>query len=275
MQIKKICDSHLHSCCSFDAHDSVDEMCKRAIALGLYAITITDHFEANLYYDADKSKFGDFSVLIPRSIKEIKSAQQKYSDKIKIYCGIELGEPLQDKKATAEILSLTDYDFILGSLHNISRYDDFFFLEYTEENVKEILNAYFAELLQMVRFGGFDSLAHITYPLRYISGRSKIAVDLNEYSTQIDAILKTLIEKNLAMEVNSSGLRQEIGKTLPDKNLIMRYKELGGKYVTVGSDAHCTKDMASGIEQTYSILKECGFKYYTVFEKRVPILIEL
>ena len=38
-----ICDSHVHSNCSFDAQDSVDAICAQAEKLGLYAVTFTDH----------------------------------------------------------------------------------------------------------------------------------------------------------------------------------------------------------------------------------------
>ena len=69
MNNRKICDSHTHSSNSFDAENTVDEMCQRAVELGLYALTITDHCEANFYDGPQHSEFGDFSKRIPQSVK--------------------------------------------------------------------------------------------------------------------------------------------------------------------------------------------------------------
>ena len=90
-----------------------------------------------------------------------------------------------------------------------------------------------------------------------------------------DLILRTLAINGKALEVNSSGLRQELGKTLPGREVIERFKELGGKYVTVGSDAHCCEDLASGVGEAYALLRGCGFTHYTVYEKHRPVLFEL
>ena len=137
------------------------------------------------------------------------------------------------------------------------------------------MTRYFDELLRSAQWNGFDSLAHLTYPLRYIKKNGKINVDLNDYSAQIDAILRTLIKNGKALEVNTSGLRQEIGQTLPGENVLRRFKELGGRYVTVGSDAHRCKDLAKGIKEGYALLKKCGFTHYTVYEKHTPVEIAL
>ncbi len=274
MKFSKISDSHIHSNNSFDGVNTVDEICKKAIELGRYAITITDHIEANLYY-SDKEKYGDFSTLIPQSIKYIKEAQEKYKGKLKIYLGIEVGQPLQDEKVTNEVLSLTKFDFALGSLHSINGYEDFYFLDYKKENIDNLLTLYFEELYQMAQKANISSLAHLTYPLRYIVGNNNIQVDLNKYKTYIDEILKAMIKRDIALEINSSGLRQTIGEPLPSVNIIKLYKKLGGKYVTVGSDAHCIEDLSKGIITVYDLLVESGFSHYTLFEKQEPKLIKL
>lgn len=272
---KGICDSHVHSGNSADADNTVDELCKRAVQLGLRAITITDHCEANIYDDPQNSEFGDFSRLIPQSVKEVKRAQEKYAGKLTVYCGIELGEPVQNLSAAQRALSLADFDFVLASVHNIRGEQDFYWLDYREDTVEKLLGRYFDEVLQTARWNHFDSLAHLTYPLRYIKNKLGIDVDLGLFRSQTDMILRTLAVNKKALEVNSSGLRQKIGKTLPDREIIARFRELGGEYVTVGSDAHNTEDLAKGLEQALAIIKECGFTHYTVYEKHTPVFMAL
>lgn len=275
MDKRKICDSHTHSSNSFDAENTVEELCERAIELGLYALTVTDHCEANFYDDPQHSEFGDFSKRIAQSVKDIARAKKKYEGRLRLYCGLELGEPVQSLSAAARVLQLADFDFVLASVHNIAGEQDFYWLDYREETVEELLRRYFAEVLLTARWNHFDSLAHLTYPFRYIKKKLGLDVDTGLFKDQIDLILRTLAVNGKALEVNSSGLRQEIGKTLPGREVIARFKELGGKYVTVGSDAHRREDLASGAEEAYALLRACGFTHYTVYEKHKPVLFEL
>ena len=267
MKYKFISDSHTHSDNSFDGKDSVIMLAERACSLGLYSLTVTDHCECNEYYEKNVRRD------IEGSIRDIHKAKGLYADKLRIYTGIELGQPGQDEKAAKEALSLAEYDFVLGSLHNIRNEKDFFFIEYTPENTESLLDRYFDEMEELVNTGCFDSLAHLTYPFRYLAGNSEISIDMKKYSQRIDGILELLIKKDKALEVNTSGLRQVIGKTLPDEDIVRRFRELGGKYVTVGSDAHRWSDIGAGIEDGYNMLLKCGFTHFTVYSAHQPEML--
>lgn len=269
MKYRFISDSHIHSIHSFDGHDSVMMLCERAVALGLYSITITDHCECNEYF---KENVHDS---VQNSILNIAKARAYYSGKINIYSGIELGQSTQDPSAAQDALSLCDYDFVLGSLHNIKDMPDFYFLEYTEENIKSLLDRYFTELYELAENNQFDSLAHITYPLRYIAESSIKDFKLDPWQEQIDAVLSVLVKNDKALEINTSGLRQKIGKTLPDAAILKRFKALGGHYITIGSDAHRWGDIASGIEDGLKLALECGFTHFTIFNQRQPHLLPI
>ena len=80
--------------------------------------------------------------------------------------GIELGQPITDPKATREALSAGAFDFVLASVHNLPGQKDFYYLNYTDENVDPLLSDYFDHVLQVAKWGQFDSLAHLTYPLQ-------------------------------------------------------------------------------------------------------------
>lgn len=56
----------------------------------------------------------------------------------------------------------------------------------------------------------------------------------------------------------------------PCRGVLKRYRELGGEIITVGSDSHDTQHIGDSFDRAAEVLKECGFRYYTVFEKRVP-----
>lgn len=264
-----ICDSHTHTRCSPDASDTASMMCEAGERAGLYAMTITDHCECNLY-----QKEG-YNESIRRSYLEARQATVSFYGRLRVLTGVELGQPLQDLSAAEDVLGIGDFDFVLGSVHNIAGYEDFYFLDYQKVDPEMLISLYLDEVEKMVEWGGFDSLAHITYPLRYITGENGIEIDRSRHDDQVNRILKKLAESGKALEVNTSGLRQKIGVTLPTLNLVRRFKEYGGKYVTLGSDSHRWKDVGAGIPTGLQIVREAGFTHYTLFEKRSPKLIPI
>ena len=63
-----------------------------------------------------------------------------------------------------------------------------------------------------------------------------------------------------ALEVNTSGLRQMPRETYPPAAIVARYRELGGRAVTVGSDAHRLGWFAFGLAEAYRLAASAGFE---------------
>lgn len=270
----KICDLHIHSNNSFDAKSSVDKICKTAIERNLYAVAVTDHCEAPFIKCGENCEFGSFDKKIPQSISDTLCAKEKYRSRLKVLCGIELGEPVHDMSCTEHALAYGDFDFILASVHNLRGMEDFYYLDFSKLDMDRILNMYFDELIETASFKYFDSLAHLTYPLRYIKNATGSVPSLAPYQNKIDEIYKILIQNNKALEINVSGFFKGLDCSLPDKEQIKRFKELGGQFITIGTDAHESEFVGKGIEKGIELAKSCGFKHYTIFEKHNPVLIE-
>lgn len=269
MKYQKLCDSHVHSVFSHDGRDPVMMLCDHAVNLGLHTLTITDHCECNLYIERN------YETAIQNSFLETQRAAAALRGKLQLYKGIELGQATQNPQAANAILSACQFDFVLGSLHNLNSLPDFYLLDYDTLDIHALLSTYFDELEELIEWGNFDSLSHLTYPLRYIVGEHKTAVSYERYQDRVDTILKALITRNKALELNTSGLRQAIGKTLPCPTVIQRFKALGGKYLTLGSDAHRWSDVGAGLEQGCQIARQVGFEHITIFVNREPVLIPI
>ena len=56
----------------------------------------------------------------------------------------------------------------------------------------------------------------------------------------------------------------------PCISIVQKYHDMGGGIITVGSDAHSPTQIAYAFDRAADILKDCGFRYYTTFEKRSP-----
>lgn len=271
----KICDMHTHSSNSFDAIDSVDTMCRAAIDRGLYALAVTDHCEAPFIRFGEDCEFGSFDRQIPQSYADACAARVKYADKLKVLRGMELGEPAHDPAQTAHALGYGTFDFILASVHNLKNMQDFYFMNYRGVNTDSLLAQYFEELAETAAFPHFDSLSHLTYPLRYILTGTGTIPDLSRHADRIDTVFRILIQNGKALEINVSGLFRELRCTLPDEPLVRRFRELGGKYITVGTDAHSADMIGKGIAEGIAVAKRAGFSQYTIYENHQPIMIDI
>ena len=126
----------------------------------------------------------------------------------------------------------------------------------------------------MVDTCDFDSLGHVDLVKRYAANHG-IKVDLAEYPDQLMPILRRLAERGKALEINTSGLRGPIGETSPTLKYVKRFCELGGEYVTLGSDAHAAEDLGEGIQQAMELASQAGFSYFTFYKKRQPRLLQI
>ena len=64
-------------------------------------------------------------------------------------------------------------------------------------------------------------------------------------------------------------------KTVLDKNVLLRYRELGGEIISLGSDSHRPDNVAEDFTEHAAILKSLGFRWSSHYEKRQLIQLPL
>ena len=264
-----IADYHTHSDFSSDSSTPLEENIKKAVDLGLREIAVTDHIDFD-YPDPDFPFVFDYAPYRA----EIERLKEKYSRKIKIKTGVEVGVQPHVLKEIDELMK-NHYDFVIASSHVVDKCDlctnDFFegktkFMAYL---------GYFADVLNNVKTCDFFSVyGHIDFINRYGNYADKKMV-YGDYKFITDEILKTLIEKGKGIEINTSGYRYGLGHTHPQFELVKRYKELGGEIITVGSDAHVPEDISKDFDKAYQMLEEAGFKYLTLFTDKKPEFVKI
>lgn len=268
---KNIVDLHVHTDNSFDGNHSATFFCEKAEFLDLRAVAFTDHCEVDQFRGNRQ-----YEKRIFQAFFEISKVRSAFRGKILVLNGIELGQPAYDTEQADDIISRYDYDQVIGSVHNLRSKEDFYYMEnLAYDDAAKFLSEYFDEIIEMLKWGNFDVVAHLTYPLRYFYSQSNLSIDLNNYKKQIDEILLLTAKKDKALEINTAALRQPLNKLHPEIDVIKRFKELGGKYVTVGSDAHYAEHLAAGIDKAYDAAIEAGFDSITFFQRRTPMLMKI
>ena len=95
------------------------------------------------------------------------------------------------------------------------------------------------------------------------------------YKDIVDSILSYLIENEKGIEVNTAGLVKGLSNPNPCRDIIKRYRELGGDIITIGSDSHTPDTLGAHFDKAAEILTDCGFKYYCVFANRIAEYLKI
>lgn len=270
MVTTRLIDMHSHSDNSPDGIHSPMYMCEHAVHNGLRALAITDHCEINEFFEQK------YASSIFHSYFETVKARNAFEGQLLVLTGLEIAQVSSNVGLSEGIVEKYPFDFILGSVHTPrGMTQDIKEIDYTKLDVYKFMDNYFDELAELANWKGCDALAHITCPMRRIQGYYKIDFDYNKVSRSLDNLLTEIIKNNKSLEVNTSGLRQDIGLTMPEEKIIRRYKELGGKYITLGSDAHKASDVGAGIKDAMKLVKNCGFDKITFFVSRQAMQIDI
>ncbi len=268
---KNIVDLHVHTDNSFDGNHSATFFCEKAEFKDMRVVAFTDHCEVDQFKN-DRQ----YEKRIFQAFFEVAKVHSAFRGKLLVLNGIELGQPAYDAETANDIVSRYEYDQIIGSVHNLRGKEDFYFMkDLTYDEADKLLTEYFDEIINMLEWGNFDVVAHLTYPLRYFYSQSGLSFDLNNYKNQIDEILSLTAKKEKALEINTAGLRQPLKKLQPEVDIIKRFRELGGKMVTAGSDAHFAEHLAADIDKAYTAALQAGFEHITFFQRRTPMMMKI
>ncbi len=115
-------DCHNHTTHSFDGKATVEEMCALAQEQEFLVYCVTDH------YEAQTARQQNALPEILCSGEDVRRFSAEHPGKTKFLCGVELGQPLQDLDASAQLLEAgrDSLDFVIGSLHNVENVPDFY-----------------------------------------------------------------------------------------------------------------------------------------------------
>lgn len=265
-------DMHCHTDFSFDCDTVPTELCESAIARGVTHLAITDHCD----YDCILS--GLYEPYLAEKAKDVvNSLKNKYAGRMEIIYGIELGGAHVVPHEAERLVKEYGFEFVLGSIHNLRGVPDFYFMNFAEMPdglIDSLIERNISELCEIASLPFINSVAHVTYPLRYVRSHGR-KVDVSKYAEGFSKLFKLIIDSGKALEVNTSPYRKGIADTMPERELLQLYKELGGRRITLGSDAHTAEGVGDGISEAAVTLKELGFEFVTVYgangEEQIPL----
>lgn len=264
-----LADCHTHSHFSPDSQEGTEQMIQAAIDRNLTHICLTEHMDLD-YQVTEEYPPGRFVLDVDAYYRELLPLQQQYADKIEVGFGIELGMQPHLNEENTRIAQSYPFDFIIASSHMVGGIDPCWLSREQMGQEQNLYRDYFREELECIRsFREYDVYGHIDYVVRYgKEGDGRYAY--RDYSELFDEMINIFISRGKGIELNTSGLRKGLREMNPYTDFLKRYRQMGGEIITVGSDAHCARDVAADFDMAAEILRQCGFRYYCVFQNRKP-----
>lgn len=259
-------DYHMHSSLSFDSKASPMEMALAAREKGLQEICFTDHYECN----ADPQKIHNlFSHEAHRAFYD-----NFFVPGISVRKGVEAGLTRWNSSQLDDFLTVYPFDFVIGSVHYANGFDPWEPEYWQGISVQKAFRIYLEEVYHCVQIhNNYDVLGHLTYVCKSAYNPTHEAVQMKDFQDITDEILKVLAAKGKGLEINTSGV-DRAGAFLPSADFLLRFKELGGEIVTVGSDAHDPSRVGQYAPQALAILEDI-WGYVCTFENRNPVFHKL
>ena len=229
-------DLHTHTVYS-DGKNTPEEMVLSAIEKGLQTFGISDHS----YMSFDDS-YCLKKETVEEYIKEIERLKTKYSDKLKILCGIE-----QDLYSG---MPEYGFDYVIGSVHYIKSGDEYVAVDNTAEELKDAADKYFAgdfyslieeyyHLVGMVaEKTGADIIGHFDLITKFQEKEPLFDEKNERYVKAWQAAADKLIKADIPFEINYGAISRGYRTTpYPSKEIQAYILEQGGRFI-LSSDSH-------------------------------------
>lgn len=281
--IMRLFDNHNHSQFSFDGKkSSVEECARTALSKGLSGVAFTDHCDFFVPEVKAKSENPVPEVFdINEQQEEIDRVQalidsEKGHNGFKILKGIEVGMHENHHEDIQRMLAANSFDQIIASIHYLDGTDPFYGRYYDDKDWKNAYGRYLETIYkEMTWMQDFDIMGHYDYVVRY-APYPQTCITYKDFSDIFDEMLRYLAQEGKALEINTKSYQLYKGReVILDTDVLLRYKELGGEIISLGSDSHNPERVGENFAHFAEFLKSLGFRWSAHYEKRKLIQLPL
>ena len=248
-----IFDSHTHTKFSADSEMKASDAIERAASLNL-CLVFTEHFDEELE--------GNFKFNPAEYFSEYKNLR---GDKVRL--GVEVGLTKTAREVNKKFVDSANFDQVIGSIHMLAG-EDIYHKEYFNGKDKfSVYTNYFSVMAEEAAVQDFDVLGHIDYICRAAT-YDDTSIDYDTFKAYIDKVLKIVVEREKVLELNTRRLNRE-GIFTELKPVYESYKKIGGRYVTIGSDAHRAEVIGDHFKAALKFVEEIGLTPVTFCERKL------
>lgn len=255
------CDYHMHTPLCGHARGLPEEYAQAAIQCGLKEIGFSDHAPLVAHEVPNISMREEELPVYQKMIEEV---QKQFTGQLLIKCGIEADYVPGFEAQTRHIIGAYPYDYVIGSVHFI---DDWGFDNpdeidrWKKADVNEVYSRYYDLLCQSATAGLFNIIGHTDLVKKFGHRPDK------DFSGEIEETADVFKKSNVAIEINTSGLRKPVKEIYPSLSALKIYAAKG-VLITFGSDAHAPQEVGRDFLPAMELARQAGYREYVTFKSR-------
>ena len=251
-----IFDSHMHTKFSADSKMTAQEAIAKAEELNL-GVVFTEHFDYGVAADGKNFTFDPSAYM-----NEYKNLRGE-----KIRLGVEVGLRKFARAANENFLAQADFDLVIGSIHLVDDLDIYYPEFFANKDKATAYKKYFQQMAEEIAVADFDVLGHIDYICR-TAPYDNPEIDYATFAAEIDAVLKIVVERGKVLELNTRRFKnfRAVEELVP---VYKKYRALGGRFVTIGSDAHKVAAVGNYFSRALDFVRELNLTPVTFSERKL------
>ncbi len=246
-------DYHMHTPLCRHATGEPREYAARAVELGLPEIGMSDHSPM------PRDEFDDWRMRLDQLDAYVDSVEQARKDfpRLTIRLALEVDFLPGGEDWVRDLAARHPWDYFIGSVHYLS--DDWDIdnphklSRWAERDPWDVWSAY-AERLRMAAASGlFDIIGHADLCKKFGHRPDRDPTEL------FRPFLETAAKHDVAIELNTAGLRKDCREIYPSKAILSLAREAGVP-ITFGSDAHAPGEVGMDFQQAVALARSVGYE---------------
>ncbi|MGV3772441.1 MAG: histidinol-phosphatase HisJ family protein [Verrucomicrobiales bacterium] len=257
----KPADYHMHTPLCRHATGEPSEYAAHALEVGLTEIGMSDHSPMQ------RDDFDDWRMLSSQLDDYIQKVQKAERDfpQLKIKYALEVDYLPGQEDWIRWLAQYHPWDYLIGSVHYVSETWDldnpYKLSEWKNRDPFEVWTVYFDRLNQAADSGLFDIIGHADLCKKFCFYPKEDCTHLYE------RLIKTARKKDIAIEINTAGLRKNCKEMYPSPQ-ILQMAQREGVALTFGSDAHAPNEVGMNFDEAVELAKLCGYRHSVLFDGR-------
>lgn len=245
-------DYHMHTLWCGHADGSMEEYVGRAIELGLPEIGFAPHLPLEIPIDEKVCLTpGDMHVFLD----EFHRLRKAYAHTIPLRLGGEADFMPGEEKQIERFRADYALEYVIGSIHFIGdwAFDHPNYVErFSEREIDDIYNDYFALVAEAARTGLFDVMGHLDLPKKF-GHRPE-----NGYVRHAEKAIAAMADVGVAVEINTAGHDKPVGEQYPSIDLLAECHGAGLRLV-FGSDSHAPDQVGRYFDEAVALARSAGY----------------
>lgn len=261
-------DYHMHTPLCRHAIGEPVEYAAQAIKLGLSELGFSEH------NPMPRPDFDDWRMLEPELddyLARIERARRQYPQ-LAIKLALEVDYVPGYEDWVRQLAARYPWDYFIGSVHYISEDWDIDnpkrLSKWKEHDPFEVWTRYFERLADAAASGLFDIIGHADLCKKFCF------VPKQDCTHLFRQFLEAAKRNDVAMELNTAGLRKDCKEIYPSPQIVQMAYEMGVP-ITFGSDAHAPGEVGMNLAEAVELAHSAGYTHACRFTRRQREMVPL